>query len=187
MNDELKQMYDADVWEHRQGYRAGTPDYVAMRERDRQRRLRADELVAAQVLCDAEDYYHAARLFQHGETPDDAWKAHTLALRAAEIGYRPARWMAAAAYDRWLMYQGKPQKYGTNYVSDGKRQRLWDVDSTTTDEERAAWDVPPLAEQLRKAEEATRNHPPIPVNVDEAPQWLQDALRRWAREEAEAD
>jgi glycine oxidase len=36
------------------------------------------------------------------------------------------------------MYQGKPQKYGTQFVPDGKRWRLWDVDPTTTDAERVA-------------------------------------------------
>jgi hypothetical protein len=82
---------------------------------------------------------------------------------------------------------GKPQKYGTNYVSDGRRQQLWDVDPATTDAERAAWDVPPLAEQLRKAEEATRNHPPIPIDADQAPPWLRDALHRWAREETHGE
>jgi hypothetical protein len=126
MNDELHQLYAADVWEHRQGYMMGTSASAAMRERDRERCRRADELIAVRALQDADDYYHAARLFQHGETPDVAWNAHTLALRAAELGHRPARWMAAATYDRWCMYQGKPQKYGTNYVSDGVRQRLWD-------------------------------------------------------------
>ncbi len=81
------------------------------------------------------------------------------------------------------MYQGKLQKYGTQYVSDGKRQWLWDVESSTTDEERAEWDVPPLAEQLRKAEEATRNHPPLPLG-DDAPWWLKAAIQRWEAEEA---
>jgi hypothetical protein len=94
--------------------------------------------------------------------------------------------MAAAAYDRWLMYQGRPQKYGTQFTTDGKSQRLWDVDPATTDEERAAWDVPPLAEQLRKAEQATRNHPPMPVGED-APQWLKEAVKRWEDEEREGD
>jgi hypothetical protein len=94
-----------------------------------------------------------------------------------------ARWLTAAAYDRWLMYQGKPQKYGTQYVHDGVRHRLWDVDPTTTDAERAAWKVPPLAEQLRKAEEATHNHPPVPINFDDAPWWLKQALLRWRHSE----
>ena len=112
-----------------------------------------------------------------------------LALRSSEFGYRAARWLAAATYDRWQMYQGKPQKYGTNYVYDGRRDRLWDVDPETTDEERAAWDVPPLAEQLRKAEEASRYQ--ILMSESElrefeanAPEWLKGALKRWR---AEAD
>lgn len=183
MNEALRVMYDADVWEHRQGYVLGTPAYVAMRDRDRGRRHRTNELIAAGALQTAEDYFHAARLFQHGDTPEDAWQAHTLALRACDLGSQPARWMAAAAYDRWLMYQGRPQHYGTQYVSDGRRQRLWDVDPATTDEERAAWGVPPLAEQLRKAEEATRLDPPRPISWADAPAWLQAAVERWAREE----
>lgn len=81
------------------------------------------------------------------------------------------------------MYQGRPQHYGTQYVSDGRRQRLWDVDPTTAGDERAAWDVPPLAEQLRKAEEATRQGPPGPIDWADAPAWLQAAAARWAREE----
>jgi len=78
------------------------------------------------------------------------------------------------------MYQSKPQKYGTHYVSDGIQQRLWDVDERTTDAERATWNVPPLAEQLRKAEEATRIDPSQPINLDDAPWWLKEALLRWS-------
>lgn len=177
-NSELLGLYQADRQERVSHPRHGTPEYRAMRERDRQRRERAAELVREAVLVTGEDFYHAAWLFQHGDTPEDAWNAHRLAHRSAELGHRPARWLAAAAYDRWRMYQGQPQKYGTQYVTDGTRERLWDVEPETTDEERAQWDVPPLAEQLRKAEEASRSHPPTPVG-DDAPQWLKDALRRW--------
>lgn len=183
MNEELKKLYDADLHEHAHAPRHGTPEYRAMRERDQQRRMQVDHLITAGALKNAEDYFHAARIFQHGDTPDDAWKAHQLALHSTQLGHRPARWMAAAAYDRWRMYQGKPQKYGTQYVSDGKRQRLWDVEPGTTDLQRAEWDVPPIADQIRKAEEATRIDPPGPVGED-APQWLKDAIQKWLREES---
>jgi hypothetical protein len=77
--------------------------------------------------------------------------------RGAELGHPNCRWLAAAAYDRWLMNQGKPQKYGTQYISSGDEPyRLGDFDPTTTDEERAAWNVPSLAEALKQAEELTR-------------------------------
>lgn len=179
MNEGLHALFQADRAERADQPRAGTPEYAAMRERDARRRQRAAAIVAAGGATTAGDYYHAAALFQHGDTPDDAWQAHTLALRAVQLGHATARWLAAAAYDRWCMYQGRPQKYGTNYVSDGVRHRLWDVDPATTDAERAEWDVPPLAEQLRKAAEATRIDPPPPIDLDRAPWWLKEALARW--------
>lgn len=187
MNDELISLYKADREERVKQPKVNTPEYIAMRRRDFERRQRVMQLVAANELNTAEDYYHAAWIMNHGDTPDDARNGHLLALRASELQYRPARWLAAATYDRWQMYQGKPQKYGTNYVHDGWRDRLWDVDPETTDEERAAWDVPPLAEQLRKAEEANRHQTRMSEEqrreyLANAPAWLKEALSRWQLE-----
>lgn len=187
MNQELLSLYQADKQEHINQPKVNTAEYKAMRFRDLQRRERVMELVTANELNTAEDYYHAACIMNHGDTPDDAKQAHLLALRSSEMGYRPARWLAAASYDRWQMYQGKPQKYGTNYVYDGYKDRLWDVDPNTTDEERAEWDVPPLVEQLRKAEEANRHK--TPMSEEElrefqanAPEWLKETLKKWRSE-----
>jgi hypothetical protein len=187
MNDELAALYKADRQERVNQPKVNTPAYKAMRVRDLKRRKRVMELVAANELHTAEDYYHAAWIMNHGDTAEDARNSHVLALRSSELGYRPARWLAVATYDRWQMYQGKAQKYGTNYVYDGRRDRLWDVDSTTTDEERAAWDVPPLAEQLRKAEEASKHQTPMSENElrefeANAPEWLKKAMQRWRDE-----
>lgn len=187
MNAELLSLYKADRREHLNPPKVNTPEYKAMRARDLKRRERVMEIVAAGELHTAEDYYHAAWVMNHGETPDDARNGHVLALRSSELGYRPARWLAAASYDRWQMYQGKPQKFGTNYIYDGRRERLWDVEPGTTDEERAQWDVPPLAEQLRKAEEANRHQAPMSESElreyeASAPQWATAALKRWRDE-----
>jgi hypothetical protein len=188
MNQELDSLFEADRQERTNQPKVNTSEYKAMRGRDLERRERVMEMVAAEALNTAEDYYHAAWIMNHGDTPQDARNAHRLALRSSELGYRPARWLAAATYDRWQMYQGKPQKYGTNYVYDGRRDRLWDIDPETTDEERADWDVPPLVEQLRKAEEANRNQIPLSENELEefevnAPEWLKNAIKRWRVEE----
>src|SRR4030095_4837238 len=188
MNNELDSLYKADKRERMDQPKANTAEYKAMRARDLERRVRVMEMGAADDLHTAEDYYHAAHILHHGDTPDDAKNAHQFALRSSELGYRPARWLAAATYDRWQMYQGKPQKYGTNYVYDGRRDHLWDGDPETTDEERADWDVPPLVEQLRKAEEANRNQIPLSENELEefevnAPEWLKNAIKRWRVEE----
>jgi hypothetical protein len=188
MNEELSSLYSADKEERINQPKTRTSEYKEMRARDLQRRKRVMEMVLKGELHGAEDYYHAAWIMNHGDTPEDARNGHLLALRSSQLGYRPARWLAAASYDRWQMYQGKPQKYGTNYLDDGQRDRLWDVDPHTTDEERAQWDVPPLAEQLRKAEEANQHR--TPRGEDElrkfeadAPTWFKAILQRWRTEE----
>jgi hypothetical protein len=114
-------------------------------------------LIDAGGLVEPDDYYHAAMVFQHGVGLADYWRAHELALKAADLGYRQARWLAAAAYERWLMNQGRPQKYGTQYRAVAGNWALWDVDPETTDEERSRWDVPPLAEAKRQAIDLIRS------------------------------
>jgi fucose permease len=186
--NDLVSLYKADRQERINQPRANTAAYKAMRARDQERRKSVLEIVGSNELHTAEDYYYAAHIMNHGDTPEDARNAHILALRSSELGHRPARWLAAASYDRWQMYQGQPQKYGTNYVYDGRGDRLWDVDPKTTDEERAEWDVPPLAEQIRKAQEANQHKPPMSeIERKEfeanAPQWLKQALKRWHTEQ----
>lgn len=125
-----------------------------------------DEVLGAGA-ANADDLYHAAIVFQHGEKVDDWRRAHELALRSAELGHSAARWLAAAAHDRWLMGQGKPQKYGTQYRPAGDRWDLYDVDPATTDAERARWNVPPLAEARRRAESITHSPGFTPPSTEE--------------------
>ncbi len=181
MNQELQALLRADQDERANHPEVGTQEYSALRERDTGRRKRLQEIVAAEELEEVDDYYNAAWILNHGESVEEIWQAHILAQEAAELGVRRARWLAAATYDRWLMYQGTPQKYGTQIVPDGKKQRVWDVESATSDAERAEWDVPSLAEMERRAEEATRTEPMPPM--DTAPEWLKDALLRWRAED----
>ena len=73
---------------------------------------------------------------------------------AADAGHDGARWLAAAALDRWLMNAELPQKFGTQFHrSASGRWELWAVDPTTTDEERDEWNVPHLAQQMERLRE----------------------------------
>jgi len=95
------------------------------------------------TLCDGR--YQAISL-------DNFLLAHLLAKSAASQGRRSARWLAAASLDRYLVFSGKPQKYGTQTVFDPALQRLVvpPVDPATTDAERAEWGVEPLATFLKR-------------------------------------
>jgi hypothetical protein len=148
VNRRLRELFEQD-----QADRAGGRLHPGADQRDDRRRAEVEALLDAGAATEAEDLYHAAMVFQHGGRRDHYRRAHELAARAAELGHRPARWLAAAAEDRWLMAAGRPQRYGTQYRSQGDRWELWPVDPATTDAERAEWDVPPLAEARRRADE----------------------------------
>ena len=178
MHEELAALYEADRRDHATPRMAGTIEYAEMRRRDAGRRARAAAILRDELPTDPADWYHAAWLFNHGDTAADAETAFRLAERAAASGHAPARWLSAAAYDRWCMYSGRPQKFGTQIVPDGRGYRLWDTDTGVTDAERAAHDVPPLAEQLRRAAEESARCPQPPMEL--APEWLKAALVRWA-------
>jgi hypothetical protein len=66
-----------------------------------------------------------------------------------------ARWLACAAEDRKLMYEKKPQKWGIQFQKQNGTWVLWQVDPTITDDQRAEWNVPTLADPGREA--ATRS------------------------------
>lgn len=155
MHEELRRLYAED-----QEDRRVNPLPANLIERDRARRRRVGELLDAGAAQTGEDFFHAAMVFQHGEALEDYLRAHELALGASGLGYRRGRWLAAAAYDRWLVNQGRPQKYGTQYRARGDTWELSEVDPETTDAERAEWDVPSLAEAQRRADEMTASRPP---------------------------
>lgn len=154
---------------------AGEPAYAALRARDRARREAVMNLLADGWPEDADALYAAAWILNHGDLSEEAALGSRLATLAADKGRSGARWLAAAAYDRAMMYSGRPQKYGTNIVPDGVGWRLWDVDPATTDAERLANDVPPLAEMQARAAAITAPQP----DMAGAPESLRKAMRRW--------
>jgi hypothetical protein len=128
-------------------------DWKVIEPRDRAREQRVDAIVAAGGAKVADDHYHAAMVLQHGKDPSSKQRAHDLAVKAATLdpSHGRAKWLAAAALDRMLMEQHKPQKYGTQFqIRDGV-WILWEVDPAVTDAERAAWNVPPLAAAKARA------------------------------------
>jgi len=155
VNEELRELYEADQADRRAETR---PADIIRRDHARRRRV-ADMLDAGEART-GEDFFHAALVFQHSDLLVDYWRAHELALRAAELGHRPGRWLAAAAHDRWLMRQGRLQKYGTQYTARGDAWELYQVDPATTDAKRAEWDVPPLEAAHSRAVEMTERRPP---------------------------
>ncbi len=139
--------------------RNGKP-WSAIVVEDRKRQAEISRYLQDGEINSADDLYHAAMIFQHGNCVEHYRLANQLAERAVSKGSNEAKWLYAATLDRYLMKQGKPQKFGTQFVKVGPggivggegTWQLYPVDPATTDEERARYNVPPLATQQAKAE-----------------------------------
>jgi tetratricopeptide (TPR) repeat protein len=160
LNAEMLQLYEDDQGDRSKPYTE--IDWKVVGPRDEARRKRVDEIVKAGGAKVADDYYHGAMVYQHGETPEDIQRARDLALKAVELdpNHKSARWLAAAAEDRKLMYEKKPQKWGTQYQGHDGKWELYEIDPSITDEQRAEWNVPSLAEARARADEMTASNPP---------------------------
>lgn len=131
---------------------SGNWEQISLNDEARQARTR--QMLDDGLVLTGADYFHAAMIYQHASTVDGVQLAHELAMISACLGHEPARWLAAASYDRMLMDMDLPQRFGTQYRSsnDGL-MKLWKMSDGATDAMRAALNVPTLEQaQAREAE-----------------------------------
>lgn len=113
-NAEMKAIFDED-----QRVRTSGPvDWQAVNGTDAARRVRVHQLLAAGALHTGSDFYEAAMVFQHGDSPPDYLLAHTLAMIAMSKGNAAGAWIAAATLDRYLQKSGQKQIFGTQFLTD---------------------------------------------------------------------
>jgi len=162
LDPEIESLYRADREDRAPG--ATDVDAAAIAARDRARVEKVSELVAAGRARTPDDLFRAATVLLRSEDVALLGRAAELARLAAErdADLAGARALAAATLDRSLVASGRPQHYGTQTVRVDGRWELAPVDPATTDEERAAWDVPPLAELRRRVETMAPAAPPKP-------------------------
>jgi hypothetical protein len=145
----LERMY----LEQREDDRTVVPDERTSRVHAERRRARIAEvraLEAAGGIEGAEDHLHAAAIVSASDALEDLDLAEKLALEAARLGEDRGFRVAAEAIDRRQLKLGLPQRFGTQYVWDPVAEgwKLYAIDPRTSDAERAAMGVPPMAELL---------------------------------------
>ncbi len=149
----LRSLFEADQGDRKNG----TMDMDTVK-RDATRREQVMGELRGGRLRTASDHYHAAMVFQHGESADEIRLAFSLAWIAAQMepeNDERSMWLSAAAWDRILLREKMPQWYGTQYVSDGSspEMKLYQVDeSAVTDEERKRFHVPVLEEARKRVD-----------------------------------
>ncbi len=155
---ELEELYKADQAERDDAFFNQTPEKIGeLIVRDARRRQRVKDIVSKETLGSAEDYYHAAMVLQHGDTPEDFLMAHELATVAAFKGHKQGAWLCASASDRFLHSIGRPQRFGTQFTR--KDDGPWTqepFDRSMNDAIRKEYGVHTIAEQAKKLEEMNK-------------------------------
>lgn len=158
-NAELARMHEEDQAD-RTPPAGKSIDWAIVGPRDKARLARVKELYAQNRLQTGADYYHAAMILQHGNVPEDYLLAHEFCVVAISKGKNDAdtKWLAAASEDRFLMNIGRPQRFATQFRSDGLNApiKLYTVDAGVTDELRRAFHVPTLARAKEKEAEINK-------------------------------
>jgi hypothetical protein len=149
-NKELIEIYNND-----QSDRSGAINWRYVRLNDSLRRVRVDQLLDSHKIITANDYKHAAMVFQHGNDSLDYGKVLQLMKKAISLDSTMNKWLLAATIDRYLLIKGDPQIYGTQYHRNkGEPWRLAKIDTTKiSDTQRIEYGVRTLAEQRQRVKE----------------------------------
>lgn len=131
---------------------SGTSDI----EQNRIRCQRVIDLYAEGAIREARDNFHAALVLLYGETQAHYELARMFAHRATAMGDSRAWTVQAMAWDRLLLSQRKPQRFGTQIIKKGGVWSLGEVDPRVNDWERAMYGVPPLYVQQQRVEQLQR-------------------------------
>ncbi|WP_299974053.1 hypothetical protein [uncultured Pseudoteredinibacter sp.] len=143
-NAQLKAAYEQDQEDRKHG--------SLSLYRDAQRIKLVRSLLEQNKLKNAEDYYRAALIMQHGQDSDHYKQAIALAKKAVLLkpNHKQARWLACATEDRYLHSIGRPQVWGTQFVGTFEYSLEPFDRHAKTDQERIANNIPPLQEILRQ-------------------------------------
>jgi hypothetical protein len=142
-NPELERIYQEDQAERAKGQKPG----IDAAERDRERLKRVAALLDEGAARTADDFFHAAQVYNHGATAEDYLRAHELAVLATSKGNTQALFLSAASLDRFLRAIGRPQVFGTQYTRQGDLATMEPFDRSMSDALRTAFGVPSLKEQ----------------------------------------
>jgi hypothetical protein len=156
-NAEIKRMAELDQ-------QMRIEDKTGLEEQDEKHRKRIFELLANGLVITPKDKFRAALILQHtglaycnnelkSISAENYFLAYQLCKSAADAGDTTALYFSAVTLDRYLAMTAGYQKYGTQKFYDEKTDAmLWaPIDSTTTDAERAKYNIKPLSELLKEA------------------------------------
>jgi hypothetical protein len=152
-NARIEQLFAEDQ-DDRRGYPNTRLTHKEINVRDEVRRNEILALLKKTEVRTAQDYFYAAVIFHHGQTFEHYRMAASLAWIAHELEPENSTyaWQTASSWDRMMLKKDRPQWYGVQaHRDDQSRFTLSSIDETAvSDDERASYNVKPLAELKAK-------------------------------------
>jgi len=152
-NARIEQLFAEDQ-DDRRGFPNTKLTYKEINVRDEARRSEILGMLKRTEVRTAQDYFYAAVIFHHGQTFEHYRMAASLAWIAHELEPENSTyaWQTASSWDRMMLKKGRPQWYGVQaHRDDQNRVVLSNIDETAVnDDERASYNVKPLAELKAK-------------------------------------
>lgn len=117
-----------------------------LKRQDKTRIKIVHDLLNKKLIKSKFDLYYAAMILQHSTKSLDYRIANQLSEKSLKLGYKKAAWLYAATLDRFLMSQGKKQRFGTQYYlpKNKEKWKAYPIDPKTTDNMRKKYGVPTL-------------------------------------------
>lgn len=156
----LEALYREDQ-QDRKGYPNTALTHAEIKLRDEARRQEIHAMLAKGQVRTAQDFFYSAVIFHHGQTNDHYRLGTSLAWIAATLEPENKKylWLTASSWDRMLVKRGKPQWYGAQprMSPEHRQEGFHPIDDTAvTDEERARFQVKPLARLREHPEESAK-------------------------------
>jgi len=155
-NPELAEIYKQDQADRQSDW--DEINWEVVNKRDKERQDRTLTLLRLGQVRTSRDYLHAAYVFQHGSTIEEARLALSLAWLSASVDpeNEEAKWMTASAWDRLMMRHDQPQWFATQFERrDGDPG--WSLyklqEDAVTDEQRKALGGPSIEEAMEALRE----------------------------------
>jgi hypothetical protein len=150
INLQLEQLY-LDDKSDRQLFDEGKISEKQLRQNDTYRQEVLNTILPTLDETEIWNCHYACLLLMHSwsDVPATYKLAHDYAQKAIKLGSNVTKWLYAASLDRWLVSQGKKQKFGTQFNT--TTGIICDYDSKTSDQERKDYGVPPLSELINRS------------------------------------
>lgn len=144
--DELKALWQQDQADHE-------ANVEGLAKLDKKRVKAAKKL--APMACTGEAKFWAGALLFRADDPELLEQAHELGKAAMMEHVRTGPWLTAVTFDKWQVLLNLPQRYATQMTNvEGRGACLYPVVPDSTDEERATYGLPPIADAFRRVLDA---------------------------------